>query len=270
MTAHPRRVLLTGASGGIGSAFLKALAREGMRTMGVARRPPQTTDTPGAPSRRQPVVWQQADLTRSDDIARVASAATAWGVDTVVHAAGIPSFGAVEDLSADEAAALLQLNLWSPMVLTQALLPHLKSLSEARIVFVGSALGRIGVPGSALYGASKAGLHRFAEALRRELSGTRVRVQWLGPRATRTAFNSLATESFNRATGTASDPPQVVADALMALLRSGAAERHVGFPERLAVRLNGALGPWLDAGFHKHRDALLPTHPQDLTAGNTP
>jgi hypothetical protein len=90
------------------------------------------------------------------------------------------------------------------------------------------------------------------------------------PRATRTAFNSPANESFNRATGTASDPPQVVADALMALLRSGAAERHVGFPERLAVRLNGALGPWLDAGFHKHRDALLPTHPQDLTAGNTP
>lgn len=270
MTTLPRRVLLTGASGGIGSAFVKALAGEGMRTMGVARRPPHTTDTADAPSRRQPVLWQQADLTRSEDIAKVASAAAAWGADTVVHAAGIPAFGAVEDLSPEEAAAVLHLNLWSPIVLTQALLPHLKRLPEARIVFVGSALGRIGVPGSALYGASKAGLHRFAEALRRELSGTRVRVQWLGPRATRTAFNSPASDAFNQATRTACDPPQVVADALMALLRSGAAERHIGFPERLAVRLNGALGPWLDTGFHKHRDALLPTTLSDLTAGHTP
>jgi len=270
MTGQPRRVLLTGASGGIGSAFLKALAGEGMRTMGVARHPPVATDAAGAPSRKPSVVWQQADLTRAEDIARVAGAATAWAADTVVHAAGVAAFGAVEDLSPEQAAAVLQINLWSPMVLTQALLPHLKSLPEARIVFVGSALGRIGVPGSALYGASKAGLHRFAEALRRELSGTRVRVQWLGPRATRTAFNSPASDAFNRATGTASDPPQLVADALMALLRSGAAERHIGFPERLAVRLNGALGPWLDAGFHKHRDALIAPYPQNLTAGNTP
>ncbi len=272
-TAQPRRVLLTGASGGIGSAFLKALAGEGMRTMGVARRPPpppQSPDKPDTASRKPSVVWQRADLTRGDDIARVANEAAAWGADTVIHAAGLPAFGAVEDLSPEEVAAVLQLNLWSPIALTQALLPHLKRLPEARIVFVGSALGRIGVPGSALYGASKAGLHRFAEALRRELSGTHVRVQWLGPRATRTAFNSPASEAFNRATGTASDPPRAVADALMALLRSGAAERHIGFPERLAVRVNGALGPWLDAGFHKHRDALLPTTPPDLTAGHTP
>lgn len=270
MTPTSARVLLTGASGGIGGAFLKAFASEGLRTMGVARRPPQANPSPDKPTRDLPVVWQRADLTRSEDIARVAGAAAAWGVDTVVHAAGIPAFGAVEDLSPEEVAAVLQLNLWSPIVLTQALLPHLKTLPEARIVFVGSALGRIGVPGSALYGASKAGLHRFAEALRRELSGTRVRVQWLGPRATRTAFNSPASEAFNQATGTASDPPRVVADALMALLRSGAAERHIGYPERLAVRLNGALGPWLDAGFHKHRDALLPSTPPDLSAGHTP
>jgi short-subunit dehydrogenase len=265
MTAHGNRVLLTGASGGIGSAFLKALTADGARTLGVARRPPVDIASHG-----RSVKWQQADLSRSEDIARVATAAADWGADTLIHAAGVAAFGAVEDLSPEEAAAVLHINLWSPIALTQALLPHLRRLPEARFVFVGSALGRIGVPGSALYGASKAGLHRFAEALRRELSGTRVRVQWLGPRATQTGFNSPASETFNRATGTAIDPPQVVAAALMALLRSDAAERHIGFPERVAVRLNGALGPWLDAGFHRHRDALLPTNLPDLTAGHTP
>lgn len=256
------RVLLTGASGGIGRAMLRALRQAGASTMGVSRAPADFA-APDAPD--QPQVWVQADLGKSEDIDRVARSAIAWGVDTVVHAAGLPAFGAFEELDPAEASRVLQLNLWSPIALTRALLPHLHQMPQARIVFVGSALGRIGVPGSAVYGASKAGLHRLAETLRRELAGSHVGVQWLAPRATRTAFNSARSEAFNRATQTQSDPPEVVAQALVALLRSGAAERHIGFPERLAVRLNGVLGPLMDAGFRKHRDALL-SLPTERTA----
>ena len=68
--------------------------------------------------------------------------------------------------------AVLQANLLAPMLLTQALLPHLLRQPRAQVVFVGSALGRIGLPGFSVYGASKAGLHGFAEALRRELADT--------------------------------------------------------------------------------------------------
>ncbi|MBL0943316.1 MAG: SDR family oxidoreductase [Hydrogenophaga sp.] len=248
------RVLLTGATGGIGRAMLRALRRSGAATMGVSRSP---ADFTAADAADQPQVWVQGDLSRPEDIDRVARSATAWGADTLVHAAGVPAFGAFDELDPAEVARVLQLNLWSPIALTRALLPHLRQMPQARIVFVGSALGRIGVPGSAVYGASKAGLHRLAEALRRELAGSAVGVQWLAPRATRTAFNSARSEAFNRATQTHSDPPEVVAQALIELLRSGAAERHIGFPERLAVRLNGVLGPLMDAGFRKHRDALL-------------
>ena len=143
------------------------------------------------------------------------------------------------------------------MLLTQALLPRLMTLGQAQIVFVGSALGRIGLPGFSVYGASKAGLHGFAESLRRELAGSPVRVQLLGPRSTRTGFNSSAVEAYNRATGTSMDPPEAVADALLELIENGAAERYVGWPERLVVRLNSALGPWLDSGFTRHRDQVL-------------
>lgn len=261
MKAAPSRVLITGASGGIGRAMVAALAADGALTMGVARRPPAS----GARGPGEPRQWLQADLTQPADIAEVARAATAWGVDTVVHAAGLPAFGAFGDLPPEQAATVLQLNLWSPMALTQALLPHLRQMPSSRLVFVGSALGRIGVPGSAVYGASKAGLHRFAEALRRELAGSPVRVQWLAPRSTRTAFNNPANEAFNRATGTASDMPEVVARALVELLHSGAAERHIGFPERLAVRLNGALGPLIDGGFRKHREALFSPASEGVT-----
>ena len=111
--------------------------------------------------------------------------------------------------------AVLQANLLAPMLLTQALLPHLRGQPRAQVVFVGSALGRIGLPGFSVYGASKSGLHGFAEALRRELAGTPVRVQILAPRSTRTDFNGPAVDAYNRATGTAMDRPEVVAEALL-------------------------------------------------------
>jgi short-subunit dehydrogenase len=127
---------------------------------------------------------------------------------------------------------------------------------HAQLIFVGSALGRIGVPGFSVYGASKAAIHGFAEGLRRELSGTSVRVQLLAPRATQTSFNDSKTEEFNRLTGTQSDSPDLVANALLSLIESEAAERFMGFPERLGVRLNGLLGEWMDGSFKSHVRAL--------------
>jgi short-subunit dehydrogenase len=152
--------------------------------------------------------------------------------------------------------AVLQANLLAPMLLTQALLPQLLAQPRAQIVFVGSALGRIGLPGFSLYTASKAGLHGFAEALRRELADSPVRIQLLAPRSTRTTFNDARAEAYNRATGTASDSAEQVAQALLALIESEAAERYIGWPERLGVRLNGAFPALLDGSFKKHRRQL--------------
>jgi short-subunit dehydrogenase len=245
MKAAESRVLLTGASGGIGRAMTVALTHAGAAVLGVGR-------GPGQPGQS----WVTADLTTP--------AAAAWRANVVVHAAGVPAFGALAALPAAHIAAVLQANLLAPILLTQALLPHLLQQQRAQLVFVGSALGRIGLPGFSVYGASKAGLHGFAEALRRELAGGPVRVQILGPRSTRTGFNGDAVEAYNRATGTAMDTPETVAQALLALIETEAAERFVGFPERLAVRLNGMLGARLDGSFARHRRQL------DVPEGVTP
>jgi short-subunit dehydrogenase len=224
--------------------------------MGVGR-----ASTP--PADAGTLAWVQADLTTPEGLATVTAAAATWRANVVVHAAGVPAFGPLGDVPAAQVQAVLQANLLAPMLLTQALLPHLLRLPHAQLVFVGSALGRIGLPGFSVYGASKAGLHGFAEALRRELNGTPVRVQILGPRSTRTGFNDAAVEAYNRATGTAMDRPEAVAAALLQLIESEAAERFLGFPERLAVRLNGVLGALLDGSFVKHRRSLpaLPLQP---------
>jgi len=271
MKTTEMRVLLTGASGGIGQAMAQRLVAAGAAVLGVGRggRPAQepaqdvelgkTPGMTGGTTRRAPADaadWVRADLTTDGAVERIAEAAAAWRANVVVHAAGLPAFGAMARTPSGQMQAVLQTNLLAPMALTQALLPHLLRQPEAQVVFVGSALGRIGVPGFSVYGASKAGLHGFAEALRRELAGTSVRVKTLGPRSTRTGFNGSAVEAFNLATGTAMDRPEAVAEALLHLLEGGQAERFLGFPERLAVRLNGALGAWLDNGFSKHRRHL--------------
>lgn len=251
------RVLLTGACGGIGRASAAALLEAGATLLLAGRstaRLQTLAASLGAPPERVGIAV--ADLADGSELQALAARAANWRCNVVVHAAGVPAFGRLQHVEAERLQALLQTNLLAPMLLTRALLPHLLAQPRAQVVCIGSALGRIGLPGFAAYSASKFGLRGFAEALRRELADTGVRVQYLGPRSTRTAFNDAGVEAYNRATGTAMDAPEQVARALVELLRSERPERFLGFPESLAVRLNGLVGPWLDGAFARHRRSL--------------
>jgi short-subunit dehydrogenase len=248
MKADQARVLLTGASGGIGQAMTESLLRSGAQVVGVSRSR-QESSQPG-------LSWVQADLTSRAGISAIAEVARVRQINVAVHAAGIPGFGRFQDLSAEQISAVLHANLAVPMLLTQALLPELTQRPKAQIIFVGSALGRIGLPGFSLYGASKAGLHGFVEALRRELADSPVRVQWLAPRSTRTSFNDAQAQAYNEATGAHSDSAEKVAQALIGLIERESSECYIGWPERLAVRLNGAFPTWMDGSFKAHRRYL--------------
>lgn len=250
MKAAQARVLLTGASGGIGRVLCATLRAHGAKVLGTGR-----TDAPAGLCD----AWVRADITTEAGIAAVTEATIRWRATVVVHAAGLPCFAPLAQTT--DIDSVLATNLIAPMRLTRALLPHLLAQSEAQVVFIGSALARIGLPGFALYGASKAGLHGFAESLRRELADTSVRVKTLAPRSTRTAFNDPSVAAFNQSTGTASDPPERVAQALIALLEGRRAERFIGFPEKFAVRLNGLLGGLMDGAFSRHRRALRQAGP---------
>lgn len=260
-------VLLTGASGGIGRALARALAFNGARVLLVARSAgPLTALTAGLgaelaqrglPAAR--VAALPADITRTADRALLAAAAAEHGVNVLINNAGAPCFGEFELAPEAEIVQMLATNLLAPMLLARALLPQLQSQRAARLLNVGSALGRLGLPGYAAYAASKFGLRGFSEALRRELAGTSVRVQYLAPRATDTGFNDARVEAYNRATRTRTDQPDLVAGAALRLLASGAPEHFIGFPEALAVRINGLVPAWLDRAFGRHNEALRRT-----------
>ena len=259
MKAAQARVLLTGASGGIGQAVASALVSAGASVMLAGRSASQLSIQAGAlqqPTGAARVTWHATDLAVSAQVTSLASAAVHWNCNVVIHNAGMASFGRFLNGSPEETSQVLGINLVAPMLLTQSMLPHLLSQAAAQVICVGSVLGRLGLPGYSVYSASKFGLRGFAEALRRELMGTSVAVQYLGPRSTRTGFNSPEALAYNQATGTQSDAPEVVADSLLKLLESRAAERFLGFPEKLAVCLNGLAPALLDGAFDKHRASL--------------
>ena len=271
MKAAQARVLLTGASGGIGRAVADTLLQAGAALLLVGRSPARLAAQVHELGQRHGVDaarlhWVATDLAQTERLQPLAETAADWGCNVLVHGAGLPSFGRLETLDPLLIQQQLNTNLLAPMLLTQALLPHLRCQPRAQIICVGSALGRLGLPGFSAYSASKFGLRGFAEALRRELGDSRVRVQYLGPRSTRTEFNNAGVQAYNRATGTAMDTPERVAQALLRLLESEGAERFIGFPETLAVRLNGLAGPLLDGAFAKHRRSL----PPPSSAANAP
>lgn len=271
MNAGDLSVVLTGASGGIGAALAAVLAEEGARVLLVGRRGALLTalvESLGADARRRRVQALAADITTAAGREAIRDIAAVRGVNALVNNAALPCFGSFVDADDAQIDTVLRTNLVAPIQLTLALLPQLRAQPVARVLNIGSASGRLGVPGFAVYGAGKFGLRGFSEALRRELADTPVRVQYLGARATRTAFNGAPANEFNRRTRTAVDAPQVVARAALKLLLSGAGEKFLGFPESVAVRING-LAPWLlDRAFAPHRAALrpLPTHAEPDTS----
>jgi short-subunit dehydrogenase len=172
-------------------------------------------------------------------------------VSLLILGAADSRFGLFEHSSVVDVQAQVATNLVAPMLLVRALLPCLMRLPEAGVVGIGSTFGSLGYPGFAAYSASKFGLRGFLEALAREHADTPLRVQYLSPRATRTALNSPTVEAMNAELGVAVDDADLVAASLLEAIESGTRRRQLGWPERLFARLNGALPELVDRALAK-------------------
>ncbi|QFT56554.1 SDR family oxidoreductase [Microbulbifer sp. THAF38] len=247
-------VLITGASGGIGSAISRLLAEQGHRLLLQGRNTARLQQLKvGLPhsDRHQVLVADLCDGASRSELVRSCEQLPG-GVDVLVNNAGIASFSLLSDIGDAELGRLLHTNLIAPMALTRDLLPTLQRSEHAAIINIGSAFGHIGHPGFGAYGASKAGLHGFTETLRRELAGSKVRVHYLAPRAVDTPLNSDAVNDLNRALGNKSDSPQFVAAQCLRLLQSKHGRRRfIGWPERLFIKVNALLPSLVDSALAK-------------------
>jgi short-subunit dehydrogenase len=239
------RILLTGATGGLGQALAHELVaaeaklllagRDARRLAGIAASLPDCATV-------------AADLTRPEGVAAAVDAARRFGVNLLVNNAGIGGFGLFDSQDWQTVEQLLATNLAAPMRLTHALLPLLKAQPQAAVVNVGSTFGSLPFAGFAAYSAAKAGLRGFSQALRRELADTQVTVIYLAPRAIDTTLNTAAVNALNRALKNHSDSAEETARRVVDALRRRSGERHFGFPERLFAWLNGVAPSLIDRG----------------------
>ena len=244
MKLEALRVLLTGATGGIGRVIAQRLLEEGAHVLLVAR------DEGALGSLVQSFAFagdrvhaHGADLTQRTARTTLCDLARQWhgGIDVLINNAGTNPFSMYEDLTPEQIDQALAVNVQAPMHLCRDLLPWLKARESAAIVNVGSVFGSIGFPGYVAYSATKFAIRGFSEALRRELADSRVEVKYLAPRATRTAMNSPAVEAMNSRLKVTMDPPERVARELIALLRRRRNSVVVGWPEKAFVKVNAVL-----------------------------
>ena len=259
MKPQNMKVLLTGATGGIGRELAWLLASRGADLLLTGRDDRQLQQVAAKlESFDGSAEWVAADLATSDGRSRIADAAKSFcgGINVLINNAGINFFGRYDQQTEQQLEATINLNVMAPMHLAQRLLPVLSAAPESLIVNIGSILGSIGLPGQASYSASKFALHGFSEALRRELADSPVSVVYVAPRSTSTGMNSAELSRFNEEFGVASDAPQKVAELILAAMTGKKAERLVGWPERLFVKINAWLPGLVDRSLRKQSKAI--------------
>ncbi len=237
MTDLPgKRLLLTGAAGGIGSEVARGLVAQGAELLLVGQSPGPLKALAGELGQ----CYQLCDLARAEDREALVDRVHArfGALDGLVHCAGINAFGLHDSQSDAQIEKIIAVNLVAPMQLTRALMPLLEAGSEPVIVNLGSVFAHIGFPGFSLYSASKFGLFGYTEALRRECADGPVRVAWVAPRATRTAMNAGAIDQLNEELKANYDTPATVARAVIEAVRNPVRSRILGLPERFFARVN--------------------------------
>lgn len=256
MKVTEARVLITGGAGGIGSAIAAELLQTGatvlladMNDAALAAAVDRLNAPGNTPKDR--ILTAVANLADTDSRAALCEQAMAWRVNVLINNAGVNHFGLYDELSDAAITQTVTVNILVPMLLTRALLPHFIAQPAAHILNICSVFGIIGYPGYAAYSASKFAMRGFSEALRRELTDTSVRVQYLAPRATRTPINTGPVEKMNAELRVAMDPPATVAREARMLLESNRASTVVGWPEKLFARINAVLPGVVDGSIAK-------------------
>jgi uncharacterized oxidoreductase len=175
---NPQTILVTGASQGIGRELALQLAAQGHTVIAWARTQALLTDL--ASDRIHVAVFDLADTPAlaGQVAALLAAHPTLSGV---VHNAAIQVQHGLVDTSPEQVQQEIAINLTAPIVLTQLLLPHLKRQHQPFVCNISSVLALAAKRNSAVYCATKAGLHVFSDSLRAQLAGTGVQVTEVMP-----------------------------------------------------------------------------------------
>jgi NAD(P)-dependent dehydrogenase (short-subunit alcohol dehydrogenase family) len=236
-----KRILITGASSGIGRATALALSDRGAALALAARRRDRLQAVAAQiaaahPGSARPVVVP-CDVTDADQVCGAVEAAAAQlgGLDVLINNAGVSVYGSASRTTVRDYRDVFEVNFFGPLLGMRAAFPHLAA--GGVIVNVVSAAGLRGVPYLAAYSASKAALAALGQSLRAEMAADGVRVVNLYPGYTDTPiFRHERHVGGARRPAGPYPPPTRVARAIVRSLERGRQEVFVS-PESRSLAL---------------------------------
>ncbi|HEC13455.1 MAG TPA: SDR family NAD(P)-dependent oxidoreductase [Acidiferrobacteraceae bacterium] len=184
MTQKKRKIIVTGASSGIGLAVCDRLLTDGHEVIGLSRRGGQTG--PRHPN-FYPESINLADLDalpqHLDELRNKHN-----NISGIIFSAGSGAFGSLEEFSYSQIRELIELNFTSQAYITRAFLPDIKKQGFGNLIYIGSEAALSGGGRGAIYSASKFALRGFAQALRQECAKSGIRITLINPGMAKTPF----------------------------------------------------------------------------------
>lgn len=236
---HGQRILITGASGGIGRALAEQAAHAGARVALVSRSAEKLNELA---EQLPQALAVPADITLEADRRRLLDAVVAqWGgLDVLINNAGVGSFGHFADCSEAILRKVMELNFFAPAELIRRAIPILTRGRRPAIVNVASMCGRRGLPAWSEYSASKFALCGLTEALRAELVRFGIDTLLIVPGLTSTGLsqNMLRNEGRMKIDFAKAMKPDDVATTILRALRRNRSETVIGWEARWMLLVN--------------------------------
>jgi short-subunit dehydrogenase len=237
MELQAKRVLLTGATGGLGEAIARALAERGADLVLSGRR----ADALAALAQELGAETVACDLADRDELERLVTAA--GDVDVLVANAGLPGSGSLQRMEPEEIDRVLEVNLRAPIMLARRLVPAMIERGSGQLVFVASFAGKLPSAGeSSIYTATKFGLRGFAHVLRAQLKRKAIGVSLVTPGPVRDA-GMFARGGGKTPPFVTASSPQDVGKAVVRAIERNVAEVDVASLGLRLIAKAGALAP---------------------------
>lgn len=234
------RVLVTGASQGIGRALAELAAQRGMKVLASARSVDLLNQLAEQVKQKgQTLEVVRADVATPEGRQAMVEAAKAkfGGLDVLINNAGIGATGHFAETDPDVLRQIIETNFFGTVETTRAFLPMLREGNKPAIVNVSSILGRRAIPGRSLYCASKFAVEGWTQAIRAEFARFDIDVITINPGLTATNFSQnmlekKAKQSLDHMRGMTSEE---VAEATLNALAKGKSVVNLTFKGKMLV-----------------------------------
>jgi short-subunit dehydrogenase len=234
------RILITGASQGIGRALAELAARRGAKVLAAARSDALLAELAEKVRASGGIIETvHADVTKADDRQRLVETARRHfrGLDVLINNAGVGATGHFAEVGPARLRAIMEVNFFGVTETTRVCLPLLRGGTRPAIVNISSIAGKRGIPARSEYSASKFAVQGFSEALRAELDKDGIDVIVVNPGLTQTNFsqNMLEQKARQPMDHLRGMTAEAVAAGTLRALERGTHEVNLGWSGKLLV-----------------------------------